>query len=225
MDNRLILIIGGARSGKSSFALEMARAHGGRVTFIATAVATDGEMAARIAAHRAARPSHWCVVEEPLDLAGAISSCRGEAEVVLVDCLTVYLGNLLCAHCGPVGEDENPDPPPGLADLVEAETARLLQAARNIPSLVIMVANEVGQGLVPSYRLGRVFRDLAGRMNQRLAGAADCVYLVQCGLATELKAAAIPPGQAVRGLYEPDQGGPCAPEPGVKIPGYTRKDF
>lgn len=202
--NRLVLVVGGARSGKSAFVQEMARAHGGRVTIIATAAATDDEMAARIAAHRSARPRSWRVVEEPLALADAIAACRGEADVVVIECLTVFLGNLLCAHCGPLREDENPEPPPGLADLVEAETERLIQAAVSIPSLVIAVANEAGQGLVPTYRLGRLFRDLAGRMNQRFARAADRVYLVQCGLATELKAAAVSPGRAVRELREPD---------------------
>lgn len=202
MDNRLILIVGGARSGKSSFAQEMARAHGGRVTCIVTAKASDVEMAARIAAHRATRPDSWRVVEEPLALAEAVASCRGAADVVLIDCLTVHLSNLLLARTGFHGTDTDPEPPAGLAGVLEAETDRFIRAAKDLPALVIAVANEVGEGMVPYYRLGRFFRDAAGRANQQIARAADRVYLVRCGLAVELKGSAIAPEQALRDLRE-----------------------
>lgn len=192
--SRLVLVTGGARSGKSSFAQEMAMAHGDRVAYVATAEARDREMTRRIAAHQIRRPASWLTIEAPLALVEAISSCRGRAEAVIVDCLTVFLSNILCA------EDWETRDAGELWPKAAAEIEEAIRAARGLPGLVVFVTNEVGDGIVPPSRLGRVFRDLAGWVNQMVAAAADRVYLVHCGLAVELKAGSVSPAQAVREL-------------------------
>ncbi len=192
--NSIVLVTGGARSGKSSFAQEMAAVHGDRVAYIATAEARDREMARRIAAHRARRPASWLTIEAPLALAEGISSCRGRAELVIVDCLTVFLSNVLCAEDWETRDAEE------LWQTVASEMGGVIRAARDLPGLVVFVTNEVGDGIVPQSRLGRVFRDLAGWVNQMAAAAADRVYLVHCGLAVELKAGSVSPAQAIRDL-------------------------
>ena len=166
-----VLVLGGARSGKSAFALSLAgklAPRGGRL-FLATAEAGDEEMAARIAAHRAGRGPDWQTLEEPLDLAGALAEAR-EGRVILIDCLTLWLSNLLAA-----GRD------------FEAESARLIAALEGAPGHVVLVANEVGLGIVPENPLARRFRDLAGSLNQGLAGLADEVYFLAAGLPIKLK--------------------------------------
>lgn len=209
----MVLVLGGARSGKSTFAQEMAAARGGRVTYIATAGAGDPEMEARIRAHRASRPEHWRTLEAPAALAETLASCRGEAEVILVDCLTVYLSNFILGRLGPV-DDGDPVIPAGLEESIMEETAKIIAAARALPALVILVANEAGQGVVPPYRLGRFFRDTAGRANQRFAKAADRVYLIQCGLAMELKSRAVQAAEAVDDLTpRQERGGTASPHP------------
>lgn len=205
MQNALVLVTGGARSGKSRFAQDMAQTLGGRVVFIATAEARDGEMAQRIEAHRASRPPSWETVESPLGLAAAIRSCRGRAEVVLVDCLGVFVSNLLCAKTGAMSTDDDPVLPDGLAGAIEAEAAQAIAAAREIPAAAILVTNEAGAGLVPPYAAGRLFRDVLGRVNQAAAAAADRVYLVQCGLAVELKSLSLTPAEACAGLRGADR--------------------
>lgn len=169
---RIILIGGGARSGKSAFALARARSLGARRVFVATAEASDGEMRERIARHQAERGPDFETVEAPLDLTGALRSLDG-AEVVLVDCLTLWISNLLLA---------------GLSDAEVlakvSELAQLLAASR---FHALLVTNEVGMGLVPESALGRRFRDLAGRVHQRLARVADEVYLAALGLMLRLR--------------------------------------
>ena len=196
----LVFVVGGARSGKSSFAQEMATALEGRVVFIATATAGDREMERRIAVHRSSRPASWKTVEEPLDSVAAIRSCRSETDVVLVDCLTFFLANLVFRKVGEAGEEVD------LALAREVERfamdaiTQVIQAAREIPALVILVANEVGQGVVPPTGLGRLFRNLAGRVNQSVAREADRVYLIHCGLATELKGSAVTAAEAAKSM-------------------------
>jgi adenosylcobinamide kinase/adenosylcobinamide-phosphate guanylyltransferase len=166
----LILVTGGARSGKSRFALDRCADLGPPRVFIATAEAGDDEMAARIALHRAHRPRGWRTVEEPRRLAQALR--RFEGGVVLIDCLTLWLANLM-------NDDAEFDPAASIEELLRALRAR--RAA------VVMVTNEVGSGIVPETLLGRAFRDGAGVMNQRVAEAADEVHLVVAGRALRIK--------------------------------------
>jgi adenosylcobinamide kinase/adenosylcobinamide-phosphate guanylyltransferase len=166
----ITLVLGGARSGKSRHAerlIEGAAAHG---TYCATAEAGDAEMAARIAAHRARRGAFWRTVEAPLALAATIAAEAAPERPLLVDCLTLWLSNVMLA--------ERP---------VEAEIAALHAALRDAAGPMVLVANEVGMGLVPETPLGRRFRDAAGWLNQEIAGLADRVVFVAAGLPLVLK--------------------------------------
>ena len=164
------LVIGGARSGKTRYALEQAQACGAsRRVMIATAQALDEEMAERIARHRAERGEAWATVEAPLDLAGAVAAL-GASDVAVIDCLTLWLTNHLLAE----------------ADLGQ-QVAELTRALAASPAALYVVSNEVGQGIVPDNALARRFRDEAGWMNQAMAAAADRVVLVSAGLPLVLK--------------------------------------
>ena len=161
------LVRGGARSGKSTRALALCPPPH---VFIATAEPLDAEMAERIARHRAERGQTWEVAEAPLDLADAIRAHAGESRYLLVDCLTLWLSNLMHHAREP-----------------EAETAALVDALTAAPGRAVLVSNEVGMGLAPMNALGRAFRDAQGRLNQRVAAAADRVEFVAAGLALTLK--------------------------------------
>jgi adenosylcobinamide kinase / adenosylcobinamide-phosphate guanylyltransferase len=164
------LVLGGARSGKSGYAERLVASAAARATYCATAEAKDEEMRARIAAHRARRGANWRTVEAPLALAEALAAAPPGDYPILVDCLTLWLSNLLCA-----------------GRPVEPEWAALLAALRRASGPVVLVANEVGMGLVPDNPLGRRFRDLAGRLNQEIAAFADRVVFVAAGLPLVLK--------------------------------------
>ena len=186
---KLTLILGGARSGKSSYAERLATQHGGQVFYIATAQPLDGEMAERIANHQKKRPASWQTLEIP-GAVGALLQSRMQsgtlpAGVILVDCLTLLVSNLLLAVSSGAGEDLTVDEEAATA-LVESEVTRLLEAVRAIPAEWIIVSNEVGLGLVPPYPLGRVYRDLLGRANQRLASQADQVIFMIAGIPMHL---------------------------------------
>lgn len=193
MPNDLTLILGGVRSGKSSYAEELVGRLGGRVLYVATAKAGDGEMAARIAKHRAGRPAGWHTLEAPLQLAHAVRQQlqADPADVVLLDCLTFLITNVILQGLGDEPSDEELDKLDSVAAQarVTAELDKLLEAVRSSGIPWVVVSNEVGQGLVPPYHLGRVFRDLQGWANQRVAGEADRVFLMVAGLALELKGA------------------------------------
>lgn len=180
MAKRLILVLGGARSGKSRVAEELAGRLGPRVVYLATAEPRDPEMAARIAHHRRRRPASWHTVEAPLRVGEALAREGAQADVALLDCLTLLASNLLA----PLGDD--PDAAEAEARL-EGEIDSLLAAYQAGTASLIIVSNEVGWGLVPSSPLGRVFRDVLGRAHQRLAARADRVLLVVAGLAVDLK--------------------------------------
>ncbi|MDP2829397.1 MAG: bifunctional adenosylcobinamide kinase/adenosylcobinamide-phosphate guanylyltransferase [Sulfuricellaceae bacterium] len=167
------LILGGARSGKSALAEKMALDSGLAVTYIATATAGDEEMAERIAHHRARRPVGWRLVEEPLRLASAIAAHAAPDRCLIVDCLTLWLNNLLAA------EDE--------ALLCAEQRAALLASLPNMPGHIIFVSNEVGMGIVPLGELSRRFCDEAGRLHQDLAQICDRVIFVAAGLPLVLK--------------------------------------
>lgn len=173
----LILVTGGARAGKSTFAEALARRLGGdQVCYVATAEARDADMAARIAAHRAARPAGWVTVEAPRDVAAALAG--HDRPVVLVDCLTLLVSNVLLSFPEPAGV-------PDVWPAVEAEVAGLVRLSGGCTTII--VTNEVGLGVVPATPLGRVYRDLIGKANQQLAAAAAEVYLVVAGIPVEIK--------------------------------------
>ncbi len=164
------LVLGGARSGKSRHAEALVESQPGACIYLATAQAGDAEMAARIAAHRARRGPRWTTIEEPLDLAAALGQACGPERAVLVDCLTLWLSNLLGA--------ERP---------VAAECESLLAALAGLAGPVVFVSNEVGQGVVPDNALARAFVDHAGRLHQDLAALAQGVVFMTAGLPRELK--------------------------------------
>lgn len=166
------LILGGARSGKSALAERLALATGHEVAYLATAQARDDEMAARIAHHRARRPASWICAEEPLALADALRRHAGANRCVLVDCLTLWLSNLL--------GDADPD-------CFERERAALLDTLPQLPGEILLVSNEVGMGVVPMGELSRRFVDEAGRLHQALAASCDRVIFVAAGLPLALK--------------------------------------
>lgn len=181
MAQELILILGGARSGKSSYAEKLAWELGGAdVLYIATAQAFDDEMRARIAAHQAGRPAGWRTLEAPSLASAALAEAAGPARVVLLDCMTLLASNAILA----LGDE----PPARDAEsAVDGEVSALLAAQRGGAATWIIVSNEVGLGLVPPYPLGRAYRDALGRANQRLAAAADRVLLMVAGLPLHLK--------------------------------------
>lgn len=190
---RLILILGGARSGKSAYAEALAaRMAGGRpVAYVATAAAVDEEMRARIAAHRAGRPPHWQTIEAPLDPAGArlASEATRGGGVILLDCVTLLVSNLLLDGTHGQYDEARFDRKAGEVRVAAALDA-LLAAYQSGSASLVLVSNEVGMGLVPPYPLGRVYRDALGRANIRLAREADAVVLMVAGLPVELKAQA-----------------------------------
>ncbi len=169
----VVLVLGGARSGKSAFAEHLARQGGRERIYLATAEAGDGEMAERIARHRADRGEGWMTIEEPLSVAATLASHAGPGRVVLVDCLTLWLSNVMLA-----GRD------------IAAESAALCAALTTVRGPVVLVSNETGLGLVPETPLGRAFRDAQGRLNQAVAQVAGNVVFVAAGLPLRLKPAA-----------------------------------
>ncbi|MCG8359563.1 MAG: bifunctional adenosylcobinamide kinase/adenosylcobinamide-phosphate guanylyltransferase [Kiloniellales bacterium] len=166
----ITLILGGARSGKSRHAEVLVEGQPGDCVYLATAEAGDAEMAARIEAHRARRGARWRTVEEPLDLLGALGRHASAEGAVLVDCLTLWLSNLMGAERD-----------------VEAECAHLLDGLAALPGPVVFVSNEVGLGIHPMNALARRFVDHAGRLHQRLAEAAASVIFMAAGLPLHLK--------------------------------------
>lgn len=164
-------ILGGARSGKSAFAQQRAQANGLRVIYLATAEADDAEMVVRIARHRAERPADWGLVEEPLALAVALQAHAAPDCCLLVDCLTLWLSNLLA-----VGDERLSMEINALADIIPA-----------LPGHLLLVSNEVGQGIVPANPLARRFRDEAGWLHQAIARRCDRVTFVIAGLPLTLK--------------------------------------
>lgn len=178
------LVLGGARSGKSGYAERLARASGKDVVYIATAHAGDSEMETRIAHHRGSRPAHWTTVEEPLALGTAIEHWSTPGRVVLVDCLTLWLSNLMFS-----GGADYPDAGPlTLPALFHNERARLLQVLEKADD-VILVSNEVGMGIVPFGAVSRCFADEAGRLNQSVAALCEHAVFVAAGLPLVLKGA------------------------------------
>ena len=170
----ITIITGGVRSGKSSFALSLAKQYKGKKAFVATALAIDHEMKLRIKKHRRSRGRHFTTVEEPCELGRAIKHIDGSVSVVVVDCLTVWLGNLFYNYDG----DEKK-----VLERVRLFTKVLKKTAVDC----IIVTNETGWGIVPENELSRKFRDVAGYVNQAVARMADAVYLLCCGIPVKIK--------------------------------------
>lgn len=170
-ENRVTLVLGGARSGKSRFAESEALATGLRPIYVATAEIHDDEMRDRVSKHQKLREGQgWTTMEEPFDLAGLIEREAHQDRILLVDCLTLWLSNLM-----------------GAERSVDAEMATLLSVLVTVSGPVFLVSNEVGMGIVPENKLAREFRDHAGRLHQQIAAAASEVYLVAAGLPLKLK--------------------------------------
>ena len=180
MDKRMILVLGGVRSGKSAFADEWAARNSQRVLYVATAQAFDEEMEARIARHRASRPADWHTLEAPRDVAGAIAERQADYDVILLDCLTVLTANILLELPEDVSQDD-------ANEAAIAEIDELLRVYAASDATWVVVSNEVGMGVVPPSRLGRFFRDMLGLANQRFARAADEVVMMVAGLPWTLK--------------------------------------
>jgi len=175
---RTIFITGGARSGKSSCAEKMALAFGSPLGYLATAQTLDSEMDERVRRHRERRGGEWNTIEEPFHLSQALARCDGQYNAILVDCVTLWLSNLLFKY-----EDA--------AELIEEriheDLQRLKSTLQGMVTPVILVSNEVGMGIVPDNRLARMFRDIAGTTNQILAASADEVHVVISGIPLRLK--------------------------------------
>jgi adenosylcobinamide kinase/adenosylcobinamide-phosphate guanylyltransferase len=167
---RLTLVLGGARSGKSRYAEALVTSTAPPWVYVATAEARDAEMHARIAEHRHRRGGHWRTIEVPLDLAGTLERLAGSPPAVLIDCLTLWLSNVILAHRN-----------------VAEESDRLLEVLAAMSGPVVAVSNEVGLGIVPDTPLGRTFRDAQGVLNQRVAAAAERVVLMTAGIPLILK--------------------------------------
>ena len=171
-ENELVLVLGGSRSGKSSWALRYAEEKYQPCIFVATAEVMDEEMAERVRLHKESRGPAWELIEEPLNIDNALETGCVHAEAVLIDCMTVWLSNVLLKK----GREE-----------VEVYQNRLLKALSRRGQAVIIVSNEVGSGIVPEHPLGREFRDLAGTLNQKLAAIADRVVLTVAGIPVNIK--------------------------------------
>jgi len=172
----LVFVTGGARSGKSDFAMSLAEKAGGKPVYIATATPDDAEMAVRIEKHRQVRGDGWRTIEETVNVADAVSTLKGGGYVVVLDCLTLWLTNLLMSE----GD--------GFEVVAEAKTRELAEAFKGFDGTTIVVSNEVGMGIVPENALARRFRDVAGSANRAIAEAADEVYMVVSGIPLKIKA-------------------------------------
>ncbi|MBX3000576.1 MAG: bifunctional adenosylcobinamide kinase/adenosylcobinamide-phosphate guanylyltransferase [Caldilineaceae bacterium] len=184
----LIFILGGARSGKSDYALELAQQMAGDapVLFIATAQTGDGEMAERIVRHRAERPDHWQTLEAPLKIGelwrAQVEGSSTQLRVAILDCVTLLVSNVLFAE----GSDPETEDEATVHARLRAEIDLILAAQRELACTLIVVSNEVGLGIVPLGRINRLYRDLIGRANRRLAAAADQAIFLVAGIPLDL---------------------------------------
>ncbi len=181
MAGKIILVTGGARSGKSEFAERYVLHFSPKCDYIATAEILDDEMAERVRLHRARRDARWVNHEAPYHADETFATLGDETGCVLFDCLTVYMANLMYGKGAPEGEFL------ARCEYVLGEIDKLLAAAKNTGKTVVFVTNEVGGGIVPENKVAREYRDLAGWVNQKVADAADAVYLCVCGQAVDVK--------------------------------------
>jgi len=171
--SKITFVLGGARSGKSSYALKLAREYGGKVAFIATCQPLDAEMKKRIDRHKKSRPSCWQTFEEPKDAASLLKMIGAKFDTIIIDCLTLMICNLMM-------DKQN-------EGAIEKKFKDMLNALDKIKAQVIIVSNEVGLGIVPDNKLGRGFRDIAGRINQIVASKADNVFFLVSGIPWKIK--------------------------------------
>lgn len=171
----IILVVGGGRSGKTAFSQELADNHQ-EVVYLATAQAGDEEMAERIENHKKNRPGHWHTIEAPTNMLSSLNNLPEKTEIVIIDCLTLYLNNFILKREIPQCKNE-----------WEQELNSLLDVAKRIKPTLIFVSNEVGQGIVPASALSRFYRDLHGAMNQTVARAANHVYKMEVGIPVKIK--------------------------------------
>jgi adenosylcobinamide kinase/adenosylcobinamide-phosphate guanylyltransferase len=175
--NKTILLLGGARSGKSTYAQELAGTAGARVLFCATAEALDEEMQSRIGQHRMSRPPGWTTIEAGRDIGKALEQQASEYDAVIIDCITILVANVM----GDGADAEK------AVSAVSAEILGLIGLLKRRQSNYILVSNEAGSGIVPDNKLGRLYRDELGKANQKLAAACDEVYLLTAGIPLKLK--------------------------------------
>ena len=180
MQNRVVLLTGGARSGKSRYAQELAQNSGKKVLFVATAQGLDVDMQKRIARHREDRPQSWKTLEAHEKIGTQIQTNIGDAQLVIIDCITMLINNVFNNYGDeiPVAEIE---------DAANKEICELIECFKSIPAEFILVTNEVGLGIVPATRVGRVYQDLLGKVNQRLVAASDEVLFMVSGLPLRVK--------------------------------------
>ena len=185
LEKRCVLILGGARSGKSRFAQKLAAEFGRRVLYVATGEARDEEMRQRIDEHRRNRPPNWRTLEAPVNVGRRVLEEIDNAQVVVLDCLTLLVSNVI-GESTAEGDPETVDAPL-FEDRLNVELRELMEAINTVRVSCIIVSNEVGLGLVPANRLGRLYRDLLGKANQAFAERADHVYLMVSGIPLQLK--------------------------------------
>ncbi len=180
MKKKCILILGGARSGKSSFAQILAKEMGEDVLFVATAEPLDEEMRARIEEHKKGRPKSWQTLEIPLNVGKEIAKRAEHFPIIILDCLTLFISNLLTRE----GEELDSH---SLEEVAMKEIGELIECINKVDATFIVVSNEVGTGLVPNHKIGRAYRDILGKSNQLLAQLADEVYLMVAGIPMKIK--------------------------------------
>lgn len=184
---KAILITGGARSGKSSYAEKLARDLGGSVLYIATSIPFDEEMKSRVKKHRESRPDHWDTYEGYRGIGKVIAEKGGQYKGILLDCITVMVTNLLLEYPGTESDNACYEDFLKAEKAIKEEIHELLEGIRKSEATVIMVTNELGNGIVPENLMGRAFRDIAGRMNQYIAEFCNEVYMTVCGIPLKLK--------------------------------------
>ncbi len=178
------LIIGGARSGKSRYAMELARKAPGPVLFVATAEALDEEMRQRIEEHKRPRPAAWRTLEVPTRVGDGVRQEIGDAQVVIIDCITLLVNNILGQHCPPDNRQKRTDI---IEQAVADEISALIECLHKVEASFIVVSNDVGSGIVPADGMSRLYRDLLGKANQMLAQRADEVIMMVAGIPLPLK--------------------------------------
>ncbi len=180
MSGKIILITGGARSGKSTFAERLASQIGHTIGYVATAEILDAEMQQRVELHQRRRPNHWLTIEAPFDAHKAIEKLAHSCDAILFDCITMYISNLLLAKHNSQFDNNN-------FISIMFEIDKLIEVSNSIQATVIFVTNEVGASIVPDNALARQYRDIAGAVNQKIASVAIDVYFVVCGVPVNLK--------------------------------------
>jgi adenosylcobinamide kinase/adenosylcobinamide-phosphate guanylyltransferase len=181
---KIVMLLGGARSGKSSLALEMAKETGNKVLFVATGTAGDEDMQQRIARHKQSRPAEWRTIEAPLNVGRQITANLGDAQTVIIDCITLLVSNVFSLY----GEKEFEKlPDTDIEDKVNHEIGGIIECLKKTEAAFFLVSNEVGLGIVPDNRMARLYRDCLGRINQVLAKSADEVYFLAAGIPVRIK--------------------------------------